>query len=364
MNVSRPLSCLAISSALTAGLALSFQGHATADPPPSDEGRYGLSHTQWRTVPPFGKARLTDDDQVEIQIPGEQDTVRVHGLDGLTVADEPATGTQTGTNPTRSPVCSATSGEYRMVVLYAHPSDKASRYTSQIDRIRTLVTEMDYKLYSDAVASGGSTKGADYRVQCYSTGGIRVAELHSTTTSTQDLFGTIVADARAAGFNANNEKYLIWYDDPRPNYCGLGNLLADDTKTLTNASNGYQPQYAVVYGNGTNPNGTTYTCWARNAGMHENGHNMGAVQNSAPHSTQAGHCNDGSDIMCYADGGPAEHYTATTCTTSRPFDCGYDDYFDTSTEIGEYLVTHWNIGWNGNRFLVNKIPSAFTGSTG
>ena len=37
--------------------------------------------------------------------------------------------------------------------------------------------------------------------------------------------------------------------------------------------------------------------------QHEIGHNLGAVQDSAPHSSLAGHCYESLDVMCYADGG-------------------------------------------------------------
>ncbi len=85
--------------------------------------------------------------------------------------------------------------------------------------------------------------------------------------------------------------------------------------------------------------------------MHENGHNQGAVQYDAPFSTGDGaHCNDGYDVMCYADGGPTSRYTTSSCSTYR-LDCRFDSYYDTVTESGEWLSTNWNIGWSGNYFL-------------
>ena len=86
--------------------------------------------------------------------------------------------------------------------------------------------------------------------------------------------------------------------------------------------------------------------------MHENAHNMGAVQDTAPYATGVGHCNDGQDIMCYPDGGPTSSYRIRPgCEDYVRYDCYKDSYFDTNTEPGDWLRTHWNIGWSGNNFL-------------
>ena len=58
--------------------------------------------------------------------------------------------------------------------------------------------------------------------------------------------------------------------------------------------------------------------------------------------------------MCYAPDGGDLHQEGTInrCTDRIHFDCGYDTYFDSAPEPGEYLATHWNIGSDLNRFLV------------
>src|SRR5581483_1736441 len=99
--------------------------------------------------------------------------------------------------------------------------------------------------------------------------------------------------------------------------------------------------------------------------MHELGHTLGAVQNSAPHSSGAGHCWDGKDTMCYNDGGPnaglctPDFYCSNTCATEA-FDCGHDDYFHRNPAAGSYLSTHWNIGNVVDRFLSFGIPAMRT----
>jgi hypothetical protein len=89
--------------------------------------------------------------------------------------------------------------------------------------------------------------------------------------------------------------------------------------------------------------------------QHEVGHNLGAVQDSAPHSSGAGHCFDESDVMCYDDGGP--YFTGggtltNTCAEMASglpvWDCGADDYYDHEPAADTYLDDHWNLvdsGW-------------------
>lgn len=63
--------------------------------------------------------------------------------------------------------------------------------------------------------------------------------------------------------------------------------------------------------------------------------------------------------MCYApDGGDLHQQgTVTNCTERAYFDCGFDTYFDSAPEPGEYLAANWNLGSPLNRFI------AFGGAT-
>jgi hypothetical protein len=242
-----------------------------------------------------------------------------------------------------APVCSTAQKTF---VFYMSPSDKAYRYDStMINRLRTYTRQLTGFIRSEGLASSGNTKGPLLKVACNSDGSIRVGGLRSTTTSAADSFDTIKQDLIKAGFNDPNTKYLVFYDDPNPSNCGLGDVSQDDRKVTTNANN-VGAKYAVVYGNAS----STAPCWTWYVALHELFHTMGAVQNGAPGSSGAGHCNDGIDIMCYDDDGPTSHYTETRCTKAK-LDCGYDTYFDTATEPGEWLATHWNLGWSGNSYL-------------
>jgi hypothetical protein len=92
--------------------------------------------------------------------------------------------------------------------------------------------------------------------------------------------------------------------------------------------------------------------------LHEMTHTMGAVQESAPHSTSAGHCTDGFDVMCYDDGSPeGSGYSADVCTVDgisgigAPYDCNKDDYFNPAPAPASYLDTHWNV--YNSKYLVH-----------
>ncbi|MDX1611394.1 MAG: hypothetical protein R3185_03430, partial [Candidatus Thermoplasmatota archaeon] len=155
-------------------------------------------------------------------------------------------------------------------------------------------------------------------------------------------YETIWEDLVAMGYDHPQVKYWIYYDDRGACPCGgIGWMFHDDRPDPTNLHNGYQALHAITFGYDS-----------VRIMLHELGHTMGAVQNSAPHSTGGLHCTDGRDIMCYNDGGPhGGAYTTSACAT-MVFDCGKDDYFHARPAPGSYLSTHWNLGHAWNRFLV------------
>jgi hypothetical protein len=72
--------------------------------------------------------------------------------------------------------------------------------------------------------------------------------------------------------------------------------------------------------------------------------------------------------MCYSPDGGDLHQGGTVllCSDALHFDCGWNTYFDSDPENGEYLDNHWNIGSPVNRFIVfggaesgnNEAPTA------
>src|SRR5436190_13708367 len=256
----------------------------------------------------------------------------------------PDTGASVAAAGPRSPVCAVNHphGNYYMLAIVAWPSDVTPTQTDAAFRLQ--LQNVDGVLADDAVQSG-SPGGADYVYACDSVGQIRVDHVQLSTTSSATTFSSIINDLQARGYNKTNEKYEVWYD-AAAQYCGQGTLYFDESDSISNYNN-VGPDYAVAY-----------KC---NSLQHENGHNLGAVQQGAPYSTGNGaHCWQEYDIMCYADGGSGyPGYLIYTCTDTNHFDCAHNDYFDAKIGAGDgggagsYLDTHWNIGECYVRWIVN-----------
>jgi hypothetical protein len=154
----------------------------------------------------------------------------------------------------------------------------------------------------------------------------------------------------ALGYDHRDRKYLTFADTDV--YCGIADAPVDDRKTADNASN-FGPTFARV------DNG----CWSPPIAAHELGHNLGAVQYSAPHTSGGGHCTDEWDLMCYSDE-PNYPAMTTTCEDKAHddlFDCHHDDYSSTNPAAGSYLATHYNSA--DSTFLnAESLPSAATAS--
>jgi hypothetical protein len=142
-------------------------------------------------------------------------------------------------------------------------------------------------------------------------------------------------------------------------YGGQATVDADDRSDPMNLNN-VGPAYGMI--DAQQSEWSWRSLWA--TGLHELLHMLGAVQCSAPHSScpaqELGrfHCWDGTEIMCYDDGGSyfrgpdgvsgtADDRTVSAyCDPQSPaeyIDCGRDDYFNVAPEAGSYLATHWNV---------------------
>ncbi len=234
-----------------------------------------------------------------------------------------------------SPVTCAPANTYRARVLYARPTDRADQYAARLGTIRSYIQGMQDALNNESMLFGISSS---YRVACDADGQVTVQNVALSLNSTQNNISAITNDLKAKGFNSTFDKYIIIYEQPS---CGGGVAWAETNDALdvnNNANHG--PSYGISWG----------FCGFATV-MHENGHNMGAVMNSAPNTTGAGHCIDDQDIMCYNDGGPRGSQLHIVCTDFEHFDCNHDDYFSPNPPAGSYLATHWNIGNCMNRFV-------------
>jgi hypothetical protein len=86
---------------------------------------------------------------------------------------------------------------------------------------------------------------------------------------------------------------------------------------------------------------------------HELTHNLGGVQQDAPHATAGGHCWDDADIMCYDDGSGVPVQQVCAAAQEDLLDCNHDDYFSTDPSPGTFLADNWNTASSG---FLDTVP--------
>lgn len=228
------------------------------------------------------------------------------------------------------------------IMIYAIPSDQTDRFPDLEDDVREMVNRTNGRVHAEAASLGGRV---DFKLLCDARGLVEVRHEVLPTPAGQASFGTVIQDLQARGYDRTHVKYWIFYDDEthRIPYGGLGNVCDDDRPALANGHNGLA---GTPDGKGSScPNYPMYAATFYLSDfimLHEAGHTTGAVQTGAPHSSGAYHCNDGSDVMCYGDGGFLGNYTSDVCP-DMPWDCNHDDYFHPSPPAGTWLAEHWNL---------------------
>ena len=217
----------------------------------------------------------------------------------------------------------------RVQAIYARASNVPDRFATVAGLIRQYAADADYQINVSAGASGTGRRVRFTTNSC----ALSIAAVTLSTTG-DDTFSAMRSQLVAQGFNRSDRKYLVWMD-ASVGICGLGELYGDDRPTADNANNS-GPSYARV----------DAPCWGY-AEAHELLHTLGAVQDSAPNSTGAGHCIDENDTMCYSDTSGAGMTNACTSLPSWQVDCGLDDYFNASPAPTAYLASHWNVAASG-----------------
>lgn len=243
----------------------------------------------------------------------------------------------------------------RVRVLYGYPKDTTNRVTAKRSEIRRAVALADANL--DAATP--LTPGQHLRLYCSKDVKLTVTavKLKAIGGDGTFTFGDVISSLKkqvslglgTVNYKAGRFDYAVFVDNLRAAYpySGQGTLILDDrADPATNGNNSTAPgaKYAMV------KLGYPDLISAEIL-LHEVGHNLGAVQDSAPHSSEWGHCYDESDVMCYDDGGP--YFTGggslvSVCAampSGMPvWDCGADDYYDGGTPApGSYLDDHWNL---------------------
>jgi hypothetical protein len=245
------------------------------------------------------------------------------------------------------PLDCAAPGTPQFHIIYARPQAAPDRYALFAPKLQRAVLTMSWYLNSEAKAATRDNRyRARLRVECQPDGMpvIHDAPLPGVAQNTGDAF--VLVDAlKKLGNSVLNEdvtgdKYLVFFDGTGGVGVGLS-ASCDDNPDPDSCHNrgGYAFQWSWV---SDAPHWDVF--------MHEGAHIMGAVGANAPHTSGAGHCNDGHDTMCYDDGGPKASYMKV-CNDRHHFDCNYDDYFNPSPPAGSYLATHWNLAAPYNKFL-------------
>lgn len=226
----------------------------------------------------------------------------------------------------------------RVQAVYARPADVADRFATVGPQIEGYAAMMESEVSASAAITGG-VRHIRWATTATATG-CKLDILNVVVANDgDDDFGTkTIPQLMAQGLLRGDRAYMVWMDSPSRRYCGVGSVYRDDELSVNN-QNFYGPSWSRV-----DPQ-----CWG-NAETHELGHNLGAVQNTAPNSNGAGHCRDEFDLMCYeGSGGPLPLYPVgdpnrcTDAALDRRWDCRNNDYFHTNPPPDNYLATHWNI---------------------
>lgn len=247
----------------------------------------------------------------------------------------------------------------RVQILYGIPEGANSNYSTMVKRVRKKAAYADYYL-------NASSGPADQHVRwlCNRRGKVAVKSIRTIAVSdafTLDRRGNCIlehaGDAKftfqdmvcslrnqiqvglgKVNFDRPDRIYLVFMDklgDSYGSFCGQGSLQSDDRPGDENWNN-EGPAYSLI------------ACWDGEVTLHELGHNMGAVQDSAPHASGGFHCFDVNDAMCYDDGGSyflEGGMLQSSCPNAKwwHFDCGGDDYYDPTEPTAPYLSSNWNV---------------------
>jgi hypothetical protein len=243
---------------------------------------------------------------------------------------------------------------------------------------------MNWKLMRESERSSGNQRTVQMVVDCSSAGAVKVHDVVTTANEPNDL-RLAVEQGLGAPIGANSVKYLVFRDQNHSSFAGVGYGYAGQSSSsqgwalksssdspnvgVGNPNRAYTTTAIVWHGLACCP-----SPWGSHVTLHEIFHSMGASQyvtgDPAPFATPGAHCIDGLDALCYGDGTlggcsetrcPANGFYDTSEGT--PIDCGYDTYFDTVTESGEWLDTHWNTGGPENPFLAEIQPASESPTT-
>ncbi|MFJ9648444.1 RICIN domain-containing protein [Streptomyces sp. NPDC004244] len=224
----------------------------------------------------------------------------------------------------------------RVQVVYVHGPDR-DRYSEYFASFRKWAADADL-IYSNSAQETGGVRHIRYVTAADCTPTVLNIELSASAMADFNSTNNALA---SKGLDRRDRKYMIFADSQV--YCGIGTFAGDERPGQNNQSN-FGPSYGR----------TDSGCWGGHTAAHELGHNLGAVNNSAPNTSRGAHCTDEWDVMCYSDTPyyPQMRNVCTNQAAENILDCNHDDYFHTSPKPGSYLATHWNIA--DNQFLMKS----------
>jgi hypothetical protein len=235
----------------------------------------------------------------------------------------------------------------RVQAVYAVASDMPDRFAQVAPSIATWAGEIDGVFSQSAAESGG-----DRHVRFVTNPDCSLVILHVVLSPTGAAsFDNMITELQQLGYNRPLTKYLVWMDANV--YCGIANIVSDDSPGQNNANNTVTDYARIDTG-----------CWGRSDHLseaHELMHTLGAVQTSAPHATAFNHCTDEYDVMCYQDSAGLTMSYPCPIGHEWLFDCNDDDYFNTSPSPGSYLATHWDTA--NSQFLDTSSSGTVTTTT-
>ena len=302
--------------------------------------------------PDIGDGCRTSDGMLRIELPGG-DSITTHGPDYFAAreTDNPALVPPRMVAALRSAskadVSCVPATEPHTLLVYAIPADGNDRYARQVEPFRTAVYESSAIIDAEARFLVPAA-GRHLRVRCDGSGVPTVLQLRLPTRLADADFSTVKQDiTRALELQpyGSHVRPLVFYDAQLGNFNGIAERSDDERSDGSNDNN--LGGRLALQDNGEN-NGPTWGTI-----LHELTHNMGGVADNAPDSNGVAHCNDGLDVMCYAEPdtpGVRGTYVTTACAQLQ-YDCDHDSFFHPAPAAGSYLARSWNLASPANRYL-------------
>jgi hypothetical protein len=237
---------------------------------------------------------------------------------------------------------------YRVQVLYVH----ASNVPSRIDQYRLSIQGWSGQLHRIFQASAAETGGVRGVRFVHDAGCQPIVDPVEVSPAGDGDFDSTITELKQLGYNRVDRIYLAFVDTTSSGICGIGTVWNDDRASGSVNWNNVGPSYAHVDAG----------CWSGQVAAHEVMHTLGGVQLSAPNASNAFHCIDEWDVMCYRDGAKQTRQDCPNqARDSTLFDCNHNDYYNTNPAPGSYLASYWNPA--GNRFLLGTTAPAAAAET-